>query len=310
MQTAQKSQVSRSVEGLRLVGRWDDDAPEAVPPILEVADGLEGDGPARLYCELIRAAYPELQERAAAGEANALRWLERFIELGARLGVRVTARTDEKGTVPAGAAAELVQEVLARPRIPAATYRLQFNQGFTFRDARELVPYLHALGVSDCYASPVLQARAGSSHCYDVCDHSRLNPDLGGEAEFDAFAAALRQHDMGLILDAVPNHMGIGDPGNAWWMDVLENGPGSPYAPFFDIDWRPVNPDLENKVLLPLLEDQYGRVLGGRQDPPGLRERRLLPLVLPDPTAGRPLHLPRRAGTRARRPGRAPGRRP
>ncbi len=260
MQPAQKSLAGGFSVGLRLVGR-PDDAPEAAPLILEVADGPEGDGPAQLYCELIRTAFPELQERAAAGEANALRWLERFIELGVRLGVRVREGTDEKKTVPVGAAADLVQEVLVRRRVPAATYRLQFNQGFTFRDARAAVPYLHALGVSDCYASPVLQARAGSSHGYDVCNHSRVNADLGGEAEFAAFAAALRERDMGLILDAVPNHMGIGDPGNAWWMDVLENGPSSRYAPFFDIDWHPVNPDLENKVLLPLLEDQYGRVL-------------------------------------------------
>ncbi len=260
MQPAQKSLSGSSAGGLRLVGRTDD-APETAPPNLVIPDAPEGDGPAQLYCELIRAAYPELQERAAAGEANALRWLERFIELGARLGVRVTAGTAEKDAASAGAAAGLVQEVLARRRVPAATYRLQFNQGFTFRDARGAVPYLHALGVSDCYASPVLRARAGSSHGYDICDHSRLNPDLGGEEDFDAFAAALRAHGMGLILDAVPNHMGIGDPANAWWMDVLENGPASPYAPFFDIDWHPVNPDLENKVLLPLLEDQYGRVL-------------------------------------------------
>src|SRR5262249_43093094 len=146
-------------------------------------------------------------------------------------------------------------------RVPSATYRLQFNRAFTFRDARDLVPYLHALGVSDCYASPVLQARAGSSHGYDITDHSRLSPDLGGEEGFEGFAAALREHGIGLILDTVPNHMGIDDPGNAWWMDVLENGPGSRYALFFDIDWRPVNVALENKVLLPLLEDQYGRVL-------------------------------------------------
>jgi (1->4)-alpha-D-glucan 1-alpha-D-glucosylmutase len=107
----------------------------------------------------------------------------------------------------------------------------------------------------------VLQARAGSSHGYDICDHSRLSPDLGGEEGFEEFAATLREHGIGLILDAVPNHMGIGDPRNAWWMDVLENGPGSRYAAFFDIDWHPVNVALKNKVLLPLLEDQYGRVL-------------------------------------------------
>src|SRR5262249_57628166 len=110
-------------------------------------------------------------------------------------------------------------------------------------------------------ASPTLQAGAGSSQGYDIGAHNRLNPDLGSAEDFEAFATALRERGMGLILDAVPNHMGIGDPGNVWWMDVLENGPASPFAAFFDIDWRPVNPDLKNKVLLPVLEDQYGRVL-------------------------------------------------
>jgi (1->4)-alpha-D-glucan 1-alpha-D-glucosylmutase len=206
------------------------------------------------------SAYAELRRRAESGEENVRRWLERFLSLGEQLGVPVND-LDSDRPAPAAPAAELVEAALTARRIPAATYRMQFNREFTFRDARALVPYLHALGVSDCYASPILLARAGSSHGYDVCDHSRLNPELGGEGDFDAFAAALREHGMGLILDAVPNHMGIGDARNAWWMDVLENGPSSPFAPFFDIDWHPVNPDLENKVLLPLLEDQYGCVL-------------------------------------------------
>ena len=211
-----------------------------------------------LYCELAQTAYTELRTKAESGDEDAGRWLERFLALGEQLGVRVTLRQH-------GAAADLADAVLKDAlelrRVPSATYRLQFNRDFTFDEARDLVPYLHTLGISDCYASPVLQARAGSSHGYDICDHSRLSPDLGGEEGFKGFAAALREHGMGLILDVVPNHMGIGDPGNAWWMDVLENGPGSRYAPFFDIDWHPVNVALENKVLLPLLEDQYGRVL-------------------------------------------------
>jgi (1->4)-alpha-D-glucan 1-alpha-D-glucosylmutase len=209
---------------------------------------------------LLQAVCPDLHKRADAGEEAAQRMLARFLALGEQLGIRVTA--PDKAEADATTAADpLLPNRLAQRRIPSAAYRLQFNRGFTFRKARELVPYLHALGISDCYASPVLQARAGSSHGYDICDHSRLSPDLGGEEDFEAFAATLRAHDMGLILDAVPNHMGIGDPANAWWMDVLENGPGSPYAAFFDIDWHPVNPHLENKVLLPLLEDQYGHVL-------------------------------------------------
>jgi (1->4)-alpha-D-glucan 1-alpha-D-glucosylmutase len=221
--------------------------------------GAESAGRAReLYCELAQAACTELRKRAAEGDEEARRWLERFLALGEQLGVRVTVR---QAGAAADCAAVVLQEALAWRRIPAATYRLQFNRNFTFRAARDLVPYLHALGVSDCYASPVWQARAGSSHGYDICDHSRLSLDLGGAEGFEELAAALREHGMGLILDTVPNHMGIGDPGNAWWNDVLENGPGSRYAPFFDIDWHPVNVALENKVLLPLLEDQYGRVL-------------------------------------------------
>jgi (1->4)-alpha-D-glucan 1-alpha-D-glucosylmutase len=240
---------------LRLVGLSDDSAESA---------GLRGETPAspahKLYRELLEIAYPELRKRAEAGEESARSAIARLFALGEQLGIQV-GPPDQAGTDAASAAEALLKESCARRRVPGATYRLQFNRGFTFRDARDLVPYLHALGVSDCYASPVLQARSGSSHGYDICDHSRLNPDLGGEEDFEAFAAALRENDMGLVLDAVPNHMGIGDAGNVWWTDVLENGPGSPYAPFFDIDWSPVNPDLENKVLLPLLEDQYGRVL-------------------------------------------------
>jgi len=155
----------------------------------------------------------------------------------------------------------IAEVILAERRIPGATYRLQFNSDFTFRDAQALITYLHDLGISDCYASPILKARAGSTHGYDVCDHRQLNPALGSEQEFDAFTSALRERGMGLIVDVVPNHMGIGDPCNEWWMDVLENGPSSPYASYFDIDWQPVKHELENKVLLPILEDQYGNVL-------------------------------------------------
>ena len=145
--------------------------------------------------------------------------------------------------------------------IPTATYRVQFNRAFRFADAKAIVPYLHDLGISDCYASPLLKTPAGSDNGYDVCDHSQLNPVFGSEDDFQAFTSTLSKHGLGLILDIVPNHMGIGEPCNAWWMDVLENGRSSSYAYYFDIDWHPVNPQLENKVLLPILEDQYGNVL-------------------------------------------------
>src|SRR5262245_48263779 len=124
-----------------------------------------------------------------------------------------------------------------RPRPPGATYRLQFHAGFTFRDALAVVPYLHALGVTHCYASPILQARPVSTHGYDITNHAALNPEVGSEEDFAAWVAALHERGMGLILDIVPNHMGIVGNANPWWNDVLENGPSSPYAGHFDIAW-------------------------------------------------------------------------
>jgi (1->4)-alpha-D-glucan 1-alpha-D-glucosylmutase len=151
------------------------------------------------------------------------------------------------------------------PRFPEATYRLQFNARFTFRDACRLVPYLHDLGVTDCYSSPYLKCRPGSSHGYDVVDHRQLNPEIGSEEDYKAFARVLREHGMGQVFDMVPNHMGIIGNCNAWWNDVLENGPSSPYAGFFDIEWNPVKPTLRNQVLLPVLGDSYGKVLEAGQ---------------------------------------------
>jgi (1->4)-alpha-D-glucan 1-alpha-D-glucosylmutase len=150
-------------------------------------------------------------------------------------------------------------------RIPAATYRLQFNSQLTFEQSAWLAPYLDDLGVSDCYASPLLTAGRGSQHGYDITDHSKLNPEVGSEEEFTEFARRLGRCGMGLILDVVPNHMSIAGSSNRWWNDVLENGPSSPYAQFFDIDWRPPKPDLAGKVLLPMLGDQYGRALENQE---------------------------------------------
>jgi glycosidase len=133
--------------------------------------------------------------------------------------------------------AEVVREVARRP-LPEATYRLQFHKGFTFRDALAIVPYLHDLGVSHCYASPYLQSRPGSMHGYDITNHQKLNAEIGTEEEYDAWVVALREHGMGHILDTVPNHMGVLGNENPWWNDVLENGPASPYAAYFDIAWQ------------------------------------------------------------------------
>ncbi len=146
-------------------------------------------------------------------------------------------------------------------RIPTATYRLQFNKNFTFRQAREIVTYLHDLGISDAYASPYFQAGAESLHGYDITDHNKFNAAIGSREDYEAWVAELHAHGMGQIADFVPNHMGINDPQNVWWQDVLENGASSLYAPYFDIDWRPLKTDLHDKVLLPILGDQYGRVL-------------------------------------------------
>jgi len=124
-------------------------------------------------------------------------------------------------------------------KIPTATYRLQFNHRFTFRDATSILPYLHELGISDCYASPYFMAKRGSLHGYDILDHNQLNPEIGTEEEYRQFTQALKKYGMGQILDIVPNHMSIAGNENSWWMDVLENGPVSIYADFFDIDWNP-----------------------------------------------------------------------
>lgn len=145
--------------------------------------------------------------------------------------------------------------------IPRATYRLQFHRGFTLRDALRLVPYFNALGVSHVYASPLLQARPGSTHGYDVCDPTRMNPEIGAHADLEAFVAALRERSMGLVLDIVPNHMAIA-PENRWWWDVLKQGQRSRFAEYFDIDWESPDPGLRGKVLLPVLRDELERVLG------------------------------------------------
>ncbi|TEB06122.1 Maltooligosyl trehalose synthase [Pelotomaculum schinkii] len=150
------------------------------------------------------------------------------------------------------------------PQPPAATYRIQFNRHFSFAGARTLVPYLQDLGMTELYASPLLKARRGSPHGYDVTDPTSLNPELGSEEDFTALTETLRQHGMGLLLDIVPNHMAAGAE-NPWWLDTMRNGPGSPYAGFFDIDWNPISPGLAGKVLLPILGEPYGKALENRE---------------------------------------------
>ncbi|MEO8050152.1 MAG: malto-oligosyltrehalose synthase [Acidobacteriota bacterium] len=146
-------------------------------------------------------------------------------------------------------------------RIPVSTYRLQLNRSFPFAEAQRLAPYLTSLGITEYYCSSFLAARSGSTHGYDLCDHSRINPELGGREAFQRFSDTLRENGFGLILDFVPNHMSTDPAENLWWRNVLENGPSSPYATSFDIDWAPVKTELRNKVLLPVLGEQYGVAL-------------------------------------------------
>ena len=153
---------------------------------------------------------------------------------------------------------------MARPRIPLACYRLQFNRDFKFRNATDTLDYLSRLGITDIYASPLLQSRTGSQHGYDVTDPTRIDAELGSGEQFEAFQSALQTHGMGLVLDIVPNHMAASSE-NPWWMDVLENGSGSAYAAYFDIDWHPPSLTLHNKILLPVLGKFFGQTLNSRE---------------------------------------------
>jgi (1->4)-alpha-D-glucan 1-alpha-D-glucosylmutase len=146
-------------------------------------------------------------------------------------------------------------------RIPLVTYRIQLNRRFALADAIALVPYWHALGISHVYTSPYLKARPGSDHGYDITDHGAINPEVGTPEELKRFAAALKQHGMGQLIDVVPNHMGVLGGDNPWWLDVLENGQAAAHAGYFDIEWQPIASDLRDKVLLPVLGAQYGHVL-------------------------------------------------
>jgi (1->4)-alpha-D-glucan 1-alpha-D-glucosylmutase len=176
---------------------------------------------------------------------------------------RASVRQDlATGKVEVGTSVRI--QVMSGLRIPVSTYRLQFNRQLGFNDARALVPYLHALGITDIYASPLLQAKHGSLHGYDVADPSHLNSELGTDEEFDALVRELREHSMGLLLDIVPNHMAATSE-NPWWMDLLEDGPRSAFASHFDVDWHPPSRSLENRVLLPILGKPYAQVLEGRE---------------------------------------------
>src|SRR5256714_4592534 len=145
--------------------------------------------------------------------------------------------------------------------VPVATYRLQLAASFGFDAAASIIPYLRALGISRLYASPFMKARKGSSHGYDIVDHTKLNPELGGEDSFERLVRTLKAHDIGLILDFVPNHVGVHFADNPWWLDVLEWGPASPHAVSFDIDWDILPYRARPGLLMPILGSSYGQAL-------------------------------------------------
>jgi (1->4)-alpha-D-glucan 1-alpha-D-glucosylmutase len=258
----------------RLAVRWAG-APEQLEPLAALAASLDMArqlpfepnlwAPQNTFFAVRGRAFDAMTERAAIDPAAA-QWVEMFLAVGDKLGIIVDAekkKAAERRARPG--ISSLVDELIETRHVPDATYRLQFNSSFTFPAARAIVPYLRDLGISDVYASPILQARPGSMHGYDICDHSRVSDELLGEAKLLELTQALESEEMGIVLDVVPNHMAVCNVSNPWWEDVLEHGASSRYSDYFDIDWNPTNPDLAGKVLLPILGDQYGRTLESGQ---------------------------------------------
>jgi (1->4)-alpha-D-glucan 1-alpha-D-glucosylmutase len=176
------------------------------------------------------------------------------------LSVAAALRVERTGPLPLDAASADLPD-LQTAVVPGSTYRVQFHKDFTFARATAVLPYLRALGITDLYSSPYLRARPGSTHGYDIVDHSSVNPEVGDARELERLCNALRRHGMGQMLDIVPNHMGVLEADNAWWLDVLEHGQASAHAQTFDIEWSPAAPEMAGRVLLPVLGDHYGRVL-------------------------------------------------
>ncbi len=171
---------------------------------------------------------------------------------------------------------ECIDKILhSEARRPVSTYRVQMHAKFNFADAQAISGYLKKLGIGDFYSAPIFEARPGSVHGYDVTRHDRLNPELGGAQGFENLSAELNRLGMGLLLDIVPNHMGVGND-SKWWQDVLENGHASEYSEFFDIDWHPLKPEMQNKLLLPILGNQYGVELNSKHIQVVVKDGRLL----------------------------------
>lgn len=241
--------------------------PEMSPPLVRAIYGYLARTPSRVLLVQMEDVLGQADQVNLPGTTdqhpNWQRKLSLNLEAMAqdeRLELLAAAIRQERGSAVSPPVAEVHGPGLAA-RIPRATYRLQLNRDFTFSQAAELVPYLAELGISHCYLSPFLKARPGSTHGYDIIDHNALNPEIGSDEDFQRFVAALREHGMGQIMDVVPNHMGIMGADNAWWLDVLENGPASVYGDYFDIDWRSPGEFGYGKVLVPVLGDHYGAVL-------------------------------------------------
>ena len=244
--TSSGATASRAASAVFLSGRGLDERDERGRTIVDTD-----------FIVLVNAHYEAVEFKLPAQPEDA-RWALRVDTTNAQFEKEERVFAPGDTYAAAGASAGAVRGAV---NIPRATYRLQFNREFTFADATRIVPYLARLGISHVYASPILKARPGSMHGYDVTDHTRLNPELGTQEEFEALVATLHEHGMGLIVDIVPNHLGVMGDDNAWWLDVLENGPAARAAHHFDIDWRPNRGSMRDRVLVPMLGDAYGAVL-------------------------------------------------
>lgn len=243
-------------------------SPELTPPLAEAIHAFVATAPSRVMMVQLEDALGVTEQVNLPGttEANP-NWRRKLPETIENLAAneRVNSLANRLARLRPQPEPRQGTTSASQARVPRATYRLQFNKDFTFDNAVQVLPFLARLGVSHIYCSPILRARRGSMHGYDIVAHDEINPELGGRDGFERFSAALREHGMGQILDMVPNHMGVLGADNAWWMDVLENGPASIYAQYFDIDWQSVDPDLAGKVLVPVLGEHYGHLLASGQ---------------------------------------------
>ncbi|MER2266314.1 malto-oligosyltrehalose synthase [Methylobacterium oxalidis] len=253
---AERARLTEALAGQQLLPSYD--PPEAAP--FEAAARYLARAPAMLTAVQYEDVVSELSQANVPGSTegypNWRRKLDRDLDSIAAPGgplAKLAAALSAEERGPRSGAARLATEP------PRATYRLQFHKDFTFADAEGIVPYLARLGISHVYASPLQKARPGSTHGYDIVDHGAINPELGGEEGFVRLSDALRSHGLKLLVDIVPNHMGVGGADNPWWLSVLEWGPLSPFAHAFDIDWE--RQGANRNLVIPFLGDRYGEAL-------------------------------------------------